>query len=70
MTATSGQYHLKKLCFYGAVLSVVEPMSKAIDRAFSDTGYSDSLTYTLEPTCKVHRCKVFLDVRSIFGWSQ
>ena len=25
---------------------------------------------TLEPACKVHRCKVFSDVRSIFGWSQ
>ena len=28
------------------------------------------LGYTVEPACKVHGCKVFLDVRSIFGWSQ
>ena len=28
------------------------------------------LTNTLEPACKVHGCKVFSDVRSIFGWSQ
>ena len=25
---------------------------------------------TLEPAYKVHGCKVFSDVRSIFGWSQ
>ena len=25
---------------------------------------------TVEPACKVHGCKVFLGVRSIFGWSQ
>ena len=25
---------------------------------------------TLEPACKVHGCKVFSDVRSIFGRSQ
>ena len=25
---------------------------------------------TVEPDCKVHGCKVFSDVRSIFSWSQ
>ena len=25
---------------------------------------------TLEPACKVHGCKVFSNVRCIFGWSQ
>ena len=28
----------------------------------------EKVAYTLEPTCKVHRYKVFSHVRSVFGW--
>ena len=29
-----------------------------------------AVSCTVEPACKVHRCKVFSDVRLIFSWSQ
>ena len=40
-----------------------------ISPTFSPSFFIHSVS-TLEPACKVHGCKVFLDARSIFGWSQ
>ena len=34
------------------------------------TMYGMYYVHTLKPTCKVHGCKVFLHVRSVFGWSK
>ena len=45
------------------------PPRRGLTKMHMSRGYL-SIFGTLEPTCKVHGYKVFLHVRSVFGWSQ